>query len=148
METINSSSKRESLRKYKTFFLEFTDPNVFFRTRLSHVDCELKAYGQSCDAQLISLRSTVECTTLPRPCRETSSIKPVFDSLCKTVTTPSPAATVRPTQAPSSNSGGSQSGGNSVSGAVSGPRSTSSRLTATSHIVSTLVMLTTCMALL
>ncbi|XP_025083983.1 uncharacterized protein LOC112558017 [Pomacea canaliculata] len=133
------------------FRIGSTKPSDFMsrlcQTRLSHVDCELKAYGQSCDVQLISLRSTVECTTLPRPCRETSSIKPVFDSLCKTVTTPSPAATVRPTQAPSSNSGGSQSGGNSVSGAVSGPRSTSSRLTATSHIVSTLVMLT-CMALL
>ncbi|CAG5129961.1 unnamed protein product, partial [Candidula unifasciata] len=66
------------------------------KTKISQITCALAAYGKSCDADVMPLRATVECTMLPKPCKENTQTE--YNSVCDKVTTPSPAETIRPTQ--------------------------------------------------
>lgn len=70
------------------------------RTKLSKVDCELRSYVSTCGADSTELLSAYECTSMPKPCRTGSETLPVYQSLCKKVTTPPPTVTVRPTPPP------------------------------------------------
>ena len=70
------------------------------RTKLSKVDCELRNYVSTCGADSTELLSAYECTSMPKPCRTGSETLPVYQSLCKKVTTPPPTVTVRPTPPP------------------------------------------------
>ena len=80
------------------------------RTKLSKVDCELRNYASICGADSAKLLSAYECTSMPQPCRTGTKTMPVYQSLCRTVTTPSPSVTVRPTPPPRPTKPGTGSG--------------------------------------
>ncbi|KAL8587351.1 hypothetical protein ACOMHN_045598 [Nucella lapillus] len=67
------------------------------QSKLSKVECEVKKLADGCAGPKAQMVSTFECTSLPTPCIGDVEIQRVYDSLCKKVTTPSPAVTKRPT---------------------------------------------------
>ncbi|BFZ23741.1 hypothetical protein BsWGS_26780 [Bradybaena similaris] len=68
------------------------------KTKLGQMSCELSAYGKSCDADSVALRTSAECGMLPKPCREGPQFEAQYSAICQQVTTPTPVQVVRPTQ--------------------------------------------------
>lgn len=70
------------------------------KVKLTQMDCELAAFQKSCDASLVELRTIIECTMLPKFCKENAPYQNVYNGICSKVSTPAPMSTVRPTQPP------------------------------------------------
>ncbi|CAL1532383.1 unnamed protein product [Lymnaea stagnalis] len=70
------------------------------KVKLTQMDCELSAFQKSCDAALVELRTIIECTMLPKFCKENAPYQSVYNGICGKVSTPAPISTIRPTQPP------------------------------------------------
>ncbi|GFO05772.1 hypothetical protein PoB_003227700 [Plakobranchus ocellatus] len=123
--------------------------------KLTQIDCELQGYSQSCSAGISELRTSVECASLPEPCRMGAQFVPVYKGICQKVTTPSPAGTVRPTvppggpgnvPTPSSGSNGN-SNGNGGGGRGGGGNNSAASLPLGAGVASLCLLLLTTIAI-
>ncbi|GFO08167.1 hypothetical protein PoB_003467200 [Plakobranchus ocellatus] len=51
--------------------------------KLDQMYCELRGYEQSCNSEIIELRRSVECASLPAPCHIDAQSVPIYRAMCQ-----------------------------------------------------------------
>lgn len=55
---------------------------VYYRVRIANLDCDNKAWGESCDRVAVGLKTEYQCNLLPEKCKTDPQISDLYKSAC------------------------------------------------------------------